>query len=243
MSDVQRKHRPRIGGVAGSTNTTHPDLLGRMEEREWLADLVRRTREGHGGAVVLRGEAGIGKSALLEDLADKAQDCCICRAVGVESEKELAYAGLQQLCGPVIDRLADLSTLHRNSLEQVFGLSSGSPPDRFVVGMAVLDLVAMVAEGQPLMWLVDDAQWLDRSSIQAIGFASRRLLAERLVIVIAARDDGEDGDLAGIPEIRLGGLSTEDAGTLLDSVVTGPTDPPVRDRIIAETRGNPLALL
>jgi DNA-binding CsgD family transcriptional regulator len=231
------------GGVITSSETALPELLGRTEERRWLADLLRMARDSHGGAVVVRGEAGIGKSALLEDLADKAQDFCICRAVGVESEMELAYAGLQQLCGPVIDRLADLPTVRRNALDKVFGLSTGSPPDRFLIGLAVLDLIAMVAEGQPLMWLVDDAQWLDRSSIQTIGFASRRLLAERVVIVIAARDTGEDADLAGLSQIRLGGLSAVDAGQLLDSVVTGPTDPPVRDRIIAETRGNPLALL
>jgi DNA-binding CsgD family transcriptional regulator len=231
------------GGVTASSEAAHPELLGRTEERQWLADLLRTARDGHGGAVVLRGEAGIGKSALLEDLADKAQDFCICRAVGVESEMELAYAGLQQLCGPVIDRLADLPTIHRNALEKVFGLSTGSPPDRFLIGLAVLDLVATVTQEQPLMWLVDDAQWLDRSSIQTLGFAGRRLLAERFVIVIAARDAGEDGDLAGLSEIGLGGLSTEEAGKLLDSVVIGPTDPPVRDRIIAETRGNPLALL
>jgi DNA-binding CsgD family transcriptional regulator len=229
--------------VTGSSETPHLQLLGRMEERQRLADLLGSAREGHGGAVVLRGEAGIGKSALLEDLADKAQDFRICRAVGVESEMELAFAGLQQLCGPVIDRLADLPTRHRDALEKVFGLSTGSPPDRFLVGMAVLDLVATVAQGQPLMWLVDDAQWLDRSSIETLGFAGRRLPGERIVIVIAARDNSEHADLAELPQIRLEGLSTDDAGKLLDSVVTGPTDPPVRERIIAETRGNPLALL
>ena len=232
-----------LGGLAGSRETAQPDLLGRMEERQGLADLLRGARAGHGGVVVLRGEAGIGKSALLDDLAVQAPDCCICRAVGVESEMELAYAGLQQLCGPIIGRLTDLPAVRRDALEKVFGLSTGSPPDRFLVGMAVLDLIAMAAQGQPVMWIVDDAQWLDRSSVQTIGFVSRRLLAERVVIVIAARDTGEDGELAGLPELRLAGLGTEDAGTLFDSVVTGPTDPAVRDRIIAETRGNPLALL
>jgi DNA-binding CsgD family transcriptional regulator len=243
VSDVQRKNQPIVGQGAGSHRRAQPRLLGRREEREWLADLVRRAREGSGSALVLRGEAGIGKSALLEDLAGQAPDCCICRVVGVESEKELAYAGLQQLCGPIADRLTDLPALHRNALEQVFGLRSGPPPDRFVVGMAALDLIGMAASKQPLIWLVDDAQWIDRSSIQTIGFASRRLMAEQIVIVIAARDSSEDGDLAGVSEIRLEGLSTEDAGQLLDSVVTAPTDPTVRDRIIAETRGNPLALL
>ena len=242
-SDVQPKDRPITSAPADSHDNAAPALLGRAEDRKWLADLLHRAREGQGGAVVLRGEAGIGKSALLQDLAGKAQECLICRAVGVESEMELPCAGLQQLCGPVTGRLADLPPLHRNALEKVFGLNTGPPPDRFLVGMAVLDLITMAAQRQPLMWLVDDAQWLDRSSIQAIGFASRRLLNERIIVAIGARDTIDGGDLAGLPEIRLSGLSAVDASELLDSVVPGPTDPTVRDRIIAETRGNPLALL
>src|ERR1700722_4364957 len=221
----------------------HPELLGRIEERQRLGDLLRRAREGHAGVVVLRGEAGIGQSALLDDLAAKASDFCMCRAVGVESEMELAYAGLQQLCGPIIDRLPDLPSPRRDALEKVFGLSTGKPPDRFLVSMAVLDLVALVAHGQPVMWTVDDAQWLDRSSLQAVGFVSRRLLVERVVIVIGARGTGEGGELAGLPELRLAGLAAEEAGILFDSVVSGPTDRAVRDRVIAEARGNPLALL
>jgi DNA-binding CsgD family transcriptional regulator len=243
VNDFQLQDRPTAAGVPGFREGARPELLGRIEERQRLADLLPRARAGRGGAIVLRGEAGIGKSALLQDLAVKAPDCCICRAVGVESEMELAYAGLQQLCGPIIDRLTDLPPPRRDALEKVFGLSSGCPPDRFLVGMAVLDLVAMVAQRQPVMWIVDDAQWLDRSSVQTIAFVSRRLLAEPIVIVIGARNTGDDGELAGLPELRLAGLSTEDAGTLFDSVVTGPTDPAVRNRIIAETRGNPLALL
>jgi DNA-binding CsgD family transcriptional regulator len=232
-----------IGGSAGSGESAHPELLGRSGERERLADLLRAAWAGHGGAVVLRGEAGIGKSVLLEDLADKAHDCCVGRVAGVESEMELAYASLQQLCAPFVGRLTDLPAVHRNALRKAFGLGTGPPPDRFLVGMAVLDLMAIVAQSQPLVWLVDDAQWLDRSSVQAIGFVGRRLLAERVVIAIAARDTDEDGDLAGLPEIRLEGLSAEDAGRLFDSVVSGPTDPAVRDRIVTETRRNPLALL
>lgn len=218
-------------------------LLGRQEERYRLEALLDEARDGHGGAVVLRGEAGIGKSTLLEELADKAHDFCICHVVGVESEMELAYAALEQLCGPIIDRLTDLPALHRNALEKVFGLRTGSPPDRFLVGVAAFDLVATVAQEQPLLWLVDDAHWLDRSSIQVLGFAGRRSPVERVVLVIAARDSADEPDLAGVPQIRLEGLSNEQAGTLLDSVVTGPTDPAVRDRIIAESHGNPLALL
>lgn len=189
------------------------------------------------------GEAGIGKSALLEKLAEKSQGFRLCRTAGVESEMELPYAGLQQLCGPLVDRLSELPTVHRKALETVFGLSTGSPPDRILVGVSVLDLVATATQHQPLLWLVDDAQWLDRSSLQTIGFVSRRLLAERIVLVIAARDSTVDRDLAGLPELRLGGLAPDDAGKLFDSVVTGPTDPVVRDRIISEARGNPLALL
>jgi DNA-binding CsgD family transcriptional regulator len=243
VTDVQRKNRPISDAGAGSTATADPELLGRVQERRRLADLLRGAREGQAGAVVLKGEPGIGKSALLEDLAENSRDFCVCRSAGVESEMEIAYAGLQQLCGPLVGRLADLPTVHRNALETVLGLSTGSPPDRFLVGVAVLDLVAMAAQERPLMWLVDDAQWLDISSRQTIGFVSRRLLGERVAIVIAARDSSVDGDLAGLPEIRLGGLAPEDAGRLFDSVVTGPTDPVVRDRIISETRGNPLALL
>ena len=243
VGDVQTKNRPTSSAPAGSHQNPAPLLLGREKERQRLADLLNGAREGHGGAVVLRGEAGIGKSALIQDLVEQAQDCLICRAVGVESELELPYAGLQQLCGPVTGRLADLPPLHRNALDKVFGLTTGLPPDRFLVGMAVLDLITRVAQRQPLLWLVDDAQWLDRSSIRAIGFAGRRLLQERIFIAIGARDSFDDGDLAGLPDIRIGGLNTVDAGELLDSVVPGPTDPAVRERIIAETRGNPLALL
>ena len=189
MTTARRRSRPIVGGSAGSGDSAEPELLGRIGERQRLAGLLRAARAGRGGAVVLCGEAGIGKSALLEDLADKAQDCCVGRVAGVESEMELAYAGLQQLCAPFIGRLADLPAVHRNALRKVFGLGTGSPPNRFLVGMAVLDLIAMAAQAQPLVWLVDDAQWLDRSSVQAIGFVGRRLLAERVAIAIAARED------------------------------------------------------
>ncbi len=156
---------------------------------------------------------------------------------------ELPYAGLQRLCEPIADHLVDLDAFHQDALETVFGRAGGTPPDRFLVGMAVLGLVASAARVNPLMWMVDDAQWLDRASVQTIGFVSRRLQTERVVIVMAARDTGEDGELAGLPELRLGGLGVDDAGALFDSVVTEPVDATVRDRILAETRGNPLALL
>src|SRR4051794_37927342 len=220
-----------------------PDLLGRTEERQRLDSLLEQARHGRAGVLVLRGEAGIGKSTLLEHVEQRAAGFQVCRAVGVESEMELPYAGLQQLCGPITDRAEQLSPLHRSVLDQAFGLSTGSPPERFLVGMAALELVCAVAREQPLIWLIDDAQWLDRASVQAIAFVGRRLPAESVVIVVAARDIGEENDLAGLPEVKVDGLEPEDAGMLFDSVVSGPTDPMVRERIIAETRGNPLALL
>jgi DNA-binding CsgD family transcriptional regulator len=219
-------------------------LLGRREEQRRLAGLLQGGREGEAGVLVLRGEAGIGKSALLRDLAKSADDFCVCGAGGVESEMELAYAGLQQLCGPLAAHNAELAAPRRNALDQVFGLAEGAPPDRFLVGIAALDLVATGSSTQPVLWLIDDAQWIDQASMQAIGFVCRRLLAERVVVVIATREvSDEGGELAGLPELHIGGLNTEDAGRLIDLVVSGPTDPLVRDRILAETRGNPLALL
>jgi hypothetical protein len=140
--------------------TAHREILGRRDERQQLALSLRGARRGRGGAVVIRGEAGIGKSALLDDLADKAQDFCICRVLGVESEMELPYAGLQRLCEPIADHLVDLDAFHQDALETVFGRAGGTPPDRFLVGMAVLGLVASAAGVNPLMWMVDDAQWL-----------------------------------------------------------------------------------
>jgi DNA-binding CsgD family transcriptional regulator/tetratricopeptide (TPR) repeat protein len=229
--------------TATSERAAPSALLGRADERQQLADLLHASRQGHGGALVLLGEAGIGKTALLEDMVDEVHDGVTGRAVGVESELELAYAGLQQLCSPILDRLADLPEPHRSALERVFELGVGPPPDRFLVGLAVLDLLHIVAQDRPVLWVIDDAQWLDRSSLQSIGFVSRRLHEDRIAIVIAARDETEDGDLIGLREIRIAGLDAVDAGRLLDSVVPGPIDRPVRDRIIAETRGNPLALL
>jgi hypothetical protein len=224
-------------------DAAHHELLGRREEQRRLAALLHGARDGRAGVLVLRGEAGIGKSALLSDLAMNAEDFTLCRAGGVESEMELPYAGLQQLCRPFVGHNVELTTLHRNVLDQVFGLTEGAPPERFLVGIAALDLVATVAQKQPIVWLVDDAQWIDRASMQAIAFVGRRLLAERVVILIATRDVSDENELAGLPEFRLGGLNTEDAGRLFDLVVSGPTDPLVRDRVISETRGNPLALL
>ena len=190
---------------------------------------------------MVHGEPGVGKSALLVYLAGRAAGCRVVRAAGVESEMELAFAGLHQLLAPVLDRVEGLPGPQREALRTAFGLSAGPVPDRFLVGLAVLGLVSEVAGERPLVCVVDDEQWLDRASVQALGFAARRLAADPVGLVFAARVTG--AELAGLPELAVEGLGEEDARALLDSVLTGPVDARVRDLIVAETRGNPLALL
>ena len=218
-------------------------LVGRGAERERLAGLLVAARAGQGGVLVVRGDAGMGKSVLLDFTADRAEGFTVLRVSGVESEAELPYAGLQQLCRPLLDRVADLPPPQRDALATAFGLSIGCPPNRYLVGLAVLHLLAGLAEEQPVVAIVDDAHWLDRSSVQALAFVARRLLAEQIVVLIAQRDGPDAGDFAGLPDMGLRGLGKADAGLLLSSVLSGPTDPRVRERILAESRGNPLALL
>ena len=218
-------------------------LQGRRTECAVLDRLLVAARAGQSQVLVLRGEAGFGKTALLEYLSERAAGCRLARAAGVESEMELAFAGLQQLCAPMLDRLEQLPGPQRDALGTAFGLRTGEPPDRFLVGLAVLSLLAEVAEEDPpLVCLVDDAQWLDRVSAQTLAFVARRLLAERVALVFAVRAASDEHELAGLPEQVVGGLSDGDARALLDSA-TGRLDERVRDRIVAETRGNPLALL
>ena len=200
-------------------------------------------RGGPSRALVLRGEAGVGKSALLEYLVAHASGCGIGRAAGVESEMELAYAGLQQLCAPLLDRVERLPGPQRDALGIAFGLRDGAAPDRFLVGLAVLSLLSDVAEDRPVVCVVDDAQWLDAASAQALAFVARRLGAESVGLVFAVREPQGERHFEGLPELAVGGLNDRDARELLASVVTGPLDERVRDRIVAETRGNPLALL
>ncbi|GAA2838608.1 hypothetical protein GCM10020220_029400 [Nonomuraea rubra] len=188
-------------------------------------------------------EAGIGKTALLEHARAGAAGCRIARAAGIESEMELAFGGLHQLCAPFLDHLPHLPAPQREALGTAFRLSAGPPPDRFLVGLAVLSLLADVADKEPLVCLVDDAQWLDRVSAQTLAFVARRLLAERIGLVFAVREPSLEDELAGLPELEVGRLSDGDARALLDSVVPGRLDARVRDRIVAETQGNPLALL
>ncbi|MBD0674005.1 AAA family ATPase, partial [Streptomyces sp. CBMA156] len=221
-------------------------LRGRRGECGALDQVIAGARTGRGQVLVLRGEPGVGKSALLEYLVGGAAGCRILRAVGVESEMELAFAGLHQLCVPLMGHLDRIPGPQRDALSVAFGLSAGSAPDRFLVGLAVLSLLAEAAEERPLVCVVDDAQWLDRVSAQTLAFVARRLLAERVALVFAVRASAPaaDGDpFRGLPETAVRGLREDDARALLESVVPGRLDERVRDRIVAETRGNPLALL
>ena len=218
-------------------------LLDRGRERDVLGRLVADMRGGQSRVLVLRGEAGVGKTALLGYLSAAAEGCRIVRAAGVESEMELAFAGLHALCAPMLGRLRHLPIPQREALNTAFGISAGPPPDRFLVGLAVLSLLADAAEEQPLVCIVDDAQWLDRVSVQTLGFVARRLLAERVGLVFALRESGDDHELEGLPELVIEGLATDDARRLLNATIPGPLDAPVRDRILGEADGNPLALL
>ncbi|MEU4767662.1 AAA family ATPase [Actinosynnema sp. NPDC023794] len=229
-----------------SSSDPRRSLRGRRGECEALDRLLGDARSGRSQVLVLRGEAGIGKSALVEYLVGNAAGCRIARVAGVESEMELAFAGLHQLCAPMMGHLDRIPGPQRDALTVAFGLSTGSPPDRFLVGLAVLSLLAEVTGEQPLVCVVDDAQWLDQVSAQTLAFVARRLLAERVALVFAVRGPAlgaGDDPLVGLPELVIRGLDDGDARALLDSVVLGRVDESVRDRIVAEARGNPLALL
>jgi DNA-binding CsgD family transcriptional regulator len=219
------------------------ELVDRVSEREALDRLLAGVRAGQSGVLVLRGEAGVGKTALLDYVPGAAGGCRIASAAGVESEMELPFAGLHALCAPLLDRVEELPGPQRAALRTAFGLSDGPPPERFLVGLAVLSLLADAAEEQPLVCIIDDTQWLDRVSAQTLEFVSRRLLAERVGLVFAVRESGTEPVLAGLPELVVEGLPADDARTLLDASIPGPLDEGVKARILDETRGNPLALI
>lgn len=216
-------------------------LRGRAVECARLDELVAAVRHGESRSLVISGEAGIGKTALLDSLAQAVPDLRVERASGVESEMELAFAALHQLCAPMFDHADRLPDPQREALEMVFGLRSGTPPDRFLVGLAVLSLFSEAAAERPLLCLVDDAQWLDRASALTLAFVARRLMAESIGIVFAARDPGDV--FQHVPGLEIHGLRNGDARALLASGVPAVLDEQVRDRMIVEMRGNPLALL
>jgi len=223
------------------------DLLGRRAEREAVDHLLAGARAGRSGRLVVRGEAGIGKTALLEHIRDTAvpSGFSLAHATGVESESQFAFSGLHQLCASLLSRAGTLPGPQQAALSVALGLRSGSAPDRFLVGLACLNLLAEVAEESPLLCLVDDLQWLDQASGQILAFVARRLVAERVALVLAVRDptDRDVRPFDGLPVLRLGGLADSDARTLLTAAVPTPLDDEVRERVVAEARGNPLALL
>jgi DNA-binding CsgD family transcriptional regulator len=218
-------------------------LLGRAGEREMFDRLLRNVRGGQSAVLVVRGEAGAGKTALLQDVARQASEFRIAQVAGIEAEAELPFAALHLICAPLLTALDDLPEPQRHALRVALGLSSGDPPDRFLVALAVLSLLSAVAEEQPLLCVVDDAQWLDSASGPVLAFVARRLLAESVALVFAIREPDGRREFEGLPELLLGGLGEEDARALLAAAVPGRLDDRVRDRIVAETRGNPLALL
>jgi DNA-binding CsgD family transcriptional regulator len=216
--------------------------LDRRSECAVLDQLLQAARDGRSGALVVRGAPGVGKTALLEYAIQSASDLRVVHVVGAESEMELAFAALHQFCIPMLDRLERLPAPQCAALGTAFGLAAGDAPDRFLVGLATLSLLSEFAEDRPLLCVVDDAQWLDRASTQTLAFVARRLLAESVAIVFAVREPPRP-ELEGLPDLPLDGLGKSDARALLAAAVPGPLDDRVCDRIVAETRGNPLALL
>src|SRR5829696_8711614 len=220
-----------------------PGFIGRSRECEVLDRLLANVRGGQSTVLVIRGEAGVGKTALLEYCARQARGFRVAQIAGVESEMELPFAGLHQLSASMIDRLGALPKPQQEALQVALGLSSGGAPDRFRVALGALSLLAEGAAERPLLCVVDDAQWLDAASAQVLGFVARRLLAESVAIVFAVRDRPDQLGFPDLPELAIGGLPMAEARALLASAVPGRLDAGVRDRLIAETRGNPLALL
>jgi DNA-binding CsgD family transcriptional regulator len=218
-------------------------FLGRTGEREAIHRLLAQAREGQSAVLVIRGEAGIGKTALLRYAADQASGFRVAQVTSAEAEMELPFAGIHQLCAPLLDQLDALPQPQQDAVNVALGLASGDVPDRFLVSLAVLGLLSAAAEERPLLCLVEDAQWLDVASGLILGFIARRLLAESVAIVVELREPNTRHDFDGLPELLLHGLAEDDARTLLIRAVPGRLDERVRDRIIAETRGNPLALL
>src|SRR6201987_2638486 len=216
-------------------------LLDRLPERAALSGLLDAARAGRSGVLVLSGEPGVGKTALLDWAVGSAAGLRVVRVAGVESEMELAFAALQQLCAPMLDQLEGLPDPQRDALGVALGLKAGAAPDRFLVGLAALSLLSEVAERQPLLCVIDDPQGLDRAPAQAWVFGARGLLAEPVALVFATRETGPE--YLGLPELIVGGLRDGDARELLSSVIGAPLDERERDRIVAETHGNPLALL
>jgi DNA-binding CsgD family transcriptional regulator len=218
-------------------------LRGRSDECRALDRLLDEARAGQSSVLVIRGEPGVGKSALLDYGAERAVGCRLASIVGLESETGFAFAGLLQLLSPMLEEIEHLARPQQDALRRAFGLMDGPAPELFLVGLATLNLLSRVAEERPLVCLVDDAQWLDRESVSALTFVARRLAADRIAMLFALRDPSAEQELDGLPELALVGLRDADARLLLETAAPGALDDAVRDRIVSEARGNPLALL
>src|SRR5258705_1467575 len=218
-------------------------LVGRHREQQVLADLLDGARRGRSGVLVVRGEAGIGKTALITDAIAGASDFRALHISGAETEMELPYAGVQQVCAPLLGFVDRLPGPQATALRVALGLAEGDAPDRLLVGLAVLTLVGEASGERPIACIVDDAQWVDAASLQALTFVARRILAEPMVMFFAARVHGADRELAGQPELVLHGLDDQSARALLAAILPGRLNEQVRENIIAEAAGNPLALL
>ena len=233
-------HHVAVSDVPGDTSMPQPH--GRRRECEALDRLVAGLRAGASQMLVVRGEEGVGKGALLDYLAERATGCHVVRAGGFESERDLAFAGLHQMCAPLLGGLDQLPEQQRSALDTVFGRRTHQPTDRLVVGMAVMGLLTIAATDRPLLCILDDAQWLDDASTQTVGFVARRLIGMPVAIAISTRTGVDNPDLQGVPELVVPGLSDGDARALLRSSIWGPFDEHVQERIATEARGNPLAL-
>ena len=227
--------------MAGARSAAEiPMLRGRRDERAALDGLLDEARAGRSGVLVLRGEAGIGKTALLEHAIESAADVTLLRTMGVESEMEFAFAALHMLCAPVLDFVDRLPVPQRDALEITFGKRSGTAPDRFLLALATLSLFSEAAVERPLLCVIDDAQWLDHASAQVLAFVARRLLAEPVLLLFAAREPTDA--LAGLLELLIEGLDDAEARKLLASAIPGRLDDRVAEQLVAEAHGNPLAL-
>jgi DNA-binding CsgD family transcriptional regulator len=240
MTEPWSEH-PAFDAVIPERASAPAPVLGRQAESEALDLLVEQIRGGTSRALVVHGEAGIGKTAMLEYLTEHARGCQVIRAAGFQTEMELAFATLHQLCAPLQAQQAKLPAPQQGALRIAFGLSAGPPPDRFLVGLAVLTLLADAAAKRPLLCVVDDYQWVDHASARVLAFVARRLGAESVGMVFGTRVQG--GDLSGLPELALTGLREADARDVLAAAMPGPIDARVIDQIVAEAQGNPLALL
>ena len=240
---MRSKHDVIASGHPLTHRSDHPYLFGRRAERAAIDVLLGGAVEGRGGALVLRGDAGIGKTALLQYAVDSSEAMQVARIAGVHSEMELPYAAIHQLLSPMLSQLDDVPPRQRDALASAFGLIEGTAPDRFLVGVGALALLEAAAAEHPLLCAIDDAQWLDRASAGTLAFVTRRIRDVPIAMVLAARDDDEEHEpFAGLPELRLKGLGTEDARELLSTIVTGPLSEGLRECILLHAEGNPLAL-